>query len=306
MAKRHHSCRWDIETEAKIVAAYAEGQSMAQLDQRFEACHGSVRCVLLANGVKLRPRSASMRGKQNARKYHVNQGFFSAIDSEATAYVLGLLYADGWIRNPDGFGFSSTDRELPLLVKKALSYAGPVNSRTPTNPGKRQWELFIASRTLVADLIKCGCTPRKSLTLRFPDIPYCVVRHFIRGMWDGDGGIRKDRRGNARASLCGTNDILRGVAHYLNIESGLPVTAPHEHSRIYRLSYNGNGRAVLLREVLYQNATLFLKRKKEAFDNVETRYKGTGRQVRCKRDMAQLRRRLIGFIHTDIFAGWKD
>ena len=38
-----------------------------------------------------------------------------------------------------------------------------------------------------------GCTPRKSLTLKFPDIKIFkskdLIRHFIRGYFDGDGCI---------------------------------------------------------------------------------------------------------------------
>jgi hypothetical protein len=42
------------------------------------------------------------------------------------------------------------------------------------------------------DLIKLGCTPEKSLTLEFPNnttLPDEYLRDFIRGYFDGDGGV---------------------------------------------------------------------------------------------------------------------
>lgn len=39
-----------------------------------------------------------------------------------------------------------------------------------------------------------GITARKSLTLEFPDIPNDMLPHFIRGIFDGDGGIYVTKR----------------------------------------------------------------------------------------------------------------
>ena len=49
--------------------------------------------------------------------------------------------------------------------------------------------LAIDNATVCADLRQLGVTPRKSLTITFPEMPPDMVRHFIRGCWDGDGSV---------------------------------------------------------------------------------------------------------------------
>lgn len=59
--------------------------------------------------------------------------------------------------------------------------------------GKEYSRIQISSKTLTADLLKLGCTPRKSLTLKFPNDGIFksndLIRHFIRGYFDGDGSV---------------------------------------------------------------------------------------------------------------------
>ena len=38
--------------------------------------------------------------------------------------------------------------------------------------------------------MKLGLEPNKSLSMKFPKVPKKYQRHFIRGLWDGDGSIR--------------------------------------------------------------------------------------------------------------------
>ena len=52
---------------------------------------------------------------------------------------------------------------------------------------------MLNSPHLVETLISYGCTPRKSLTLKFPDFnifkSQSLINHFIRGYFDGDGSV---------------------------------------------------------------------------------------------------------------------
>ena len=40
--------------------------------------------------------------KKETRKYNIDDNFFSEINSESKAYILGLLYADGCVYNSQG------------------------------------------------------------------------------------------------------------------------------------------------------------------------------------------------------------
>ena len=51
------------------------------------------------------------------------------------------------------------------------------------------------AKKIFKDLIKLGVTPRKSLTLKFPTfLNEDLMRHFIRGYFDGDGCIWDGKR----------------------------------------------------------------------------------------------------------------
>lgn len=73
----------------------------------------------------------------------------------------------------------------------------------------------ITNKHLWEILNSYGCTPRKSLTLQFPEKEVFnspnLVRHFIRGYWDGDGCISYDKRKDSvvpRLSAVGTKQFL--------------------------------------------------------------------------------------------------
>ena len=74
----------------------------------------------------------------------------------------------------------------------------------------------ISNKHLWNSLNTLGCTPRKSLTLQFPDINIFsspeLVKHFIRGYFDGDGCLSyyKDSLKPA-ISLLGTPEFLLKV-----------------------------------------------------------------------------------------------
>ena len=114
---------------------------------------------------------------------------FEKIDSEEKAYWLGFLYADGYI------SFSENKIELSLAekdvhhIEKFRDFLG-INNRICYRPSVKAYRLSFRSDKCKQDLINQGCTPRKSLTLKFPtskQVPYELIRHFIRGYFDGDG-----------------------------------------------------------------------------------------------------------------------
>lgn len=51
------------------------------------------------------------------------------------------------------------------------------------------WEITICSSALADWLINIGCTPKKSLTMIFPQVPDKYLPDFLRGVVDGDGWI---------------------------------------------------------------------------------------------------------------------
>lgn len=197
-------------------------------------------------------------GLQNARKHSLNQSFFKKIDTERKAYWLGFLYADGSIHN-DGVALNLTDKESIETFIDDLDGSHPIYKKKKRKKSHRQqYEVAISSRIMVADLRRHGCHERKSHTIVPPTtVPQRLLNHFIRGLWDGDGGFC-----GQRSSVCGTLSLLKWVENYLRSQ-GMPEAKVLPHSTIHRLHYSGRVNLFRLRCILYKKATVFLSRKKE-------------------------------------------
>eukprot|EP01083_Nonionella_stella_P269665 912656_1 len=71
----------------------------------------------------------------------------------------------------------------------------------------------INDHSMARDLIALGCTPRKSLTLKWPaNMPDKFASHFVRGYFDGDGCIhyRKVRK-SCSVSFVGSHEFVESL-----------------------------------------------------------------------------------------------
>jgi len=257
----------------KAITLYESGLSTAQVAKECGyKSHVSVLNILGKNSIPTRNREQYMVGKSNARKYCLLEDFYSyGVNTEAKAYLLGLLYSDGWVSTskPTSYtvGFGSTDLELVEIVAGILEsnhHIREVKSKKASY--KRMYELRLDSKVLVSDLIALGCVQRKSHILTYPsDLGPDMDRHFIRGLWDGDGSVKHTRIAEGkpylRLSLVGAKALLEGVRSV--VETKLNVIGHIiTHGAVFRLSY-GKG-AKLLYDYLYANSTYSLSRKKNA------------------------------------------
>lgn len=188
-----------------------------------------------------------------------NHNYFKNIDTEGRAYFLGLLFADGSIESNFNswvirIGLQSQDKHILDSFKKELKYDGNLYE------SKNRFSLKISSKVLGDDLIKHGCIPKKSLILKRPStVPYNLIWHFIRGVFDGDGSLTISGRG-ARFLIYGTKDLLDYIAEVIKLELNIHSTVIKTES-IYMLSVSGNRQVTKLLEKLYNNANFYLIRK---------------------------------------------
>jgi len=190
------------------------------------------------------------RGGHNRKIF--NKDFFKNW-SHKMAYVLGLIYADGSIEDVRKSSrtcyltISSNDKSLLEQVKKALSSEHTIYSRKPRivkfNSGKsylckENFNIRIGNKVMFDDLIDLGLTPRKSLDMRFPKIPFRYFNHFLRGYFDGDGCVMiKVRKGQNAKEVRVV--FTSGCKHFLNIIS----RKLNFYLEIKNKKANGNGEA---------------------------------------------------------------
>lgn len=236
-----------------------------------------------------------MKHRQNPKtKYQVNELVFDTIN-EQSAYWLGFLYADGCVRTRKHSSHGNinakkdatigsfklkiklTDRDHLEKFRRFLDCNIPIitgRQCVVTSDGVKHFSDFCAievNRIHMAErLIELGCTPHKSFTLKFPNkIQYCFLNHFIRGVFDGDGCISKNKKTKGSVfSILGTKNLLNGIKRMLDSFTTTKGTIS-KLGKIYNLQYCKNSSIIKIREFLYSKASIFLERKHEVFHSIE-------------------------------------
>lgn len=125
----------------------------------------------------------------------VNIDFFRK-ETPELFYILGLWASDGCIyKNTLQIGL--TDHDIIAWLVETLEYKGKIKEIQNYGGFYEKTDYITStshfirfnSREICDLFAKYGIVPRKSLTMGFPDIPKEMLPHFIRGYFDGDGGI---------------------------------------------------------------------------------------------------------------------
>lgn len=135
--------------------------------------------------------------------YEVDKTFFNNINTEEKAYILGFICADGHI---DAIAYrivitlQDSDYQLLEKIREVMHSTHPIKRGIlKNNPYRRtdntilqQCSLSINGKELIRPLNDMGITGEKTYTLTSNIIKYVpedLIRHFLRGYFDGDGCI---------------------------------------------------------------------------------------------------------------------
>ncbi len=127
-------------------------------------------------------------------------------------------------------------------------------------------------------------TPRKTYTVKFSNILKSYERHFIRGVFDADGCINKARRvtrkksgktyiyNSGEFSIEGNKEFISAIQFRL-VELNLPINSiNYSGKNINRVRYGGINQLEVIFMYLYENASIFLERKKKLFNDILKNY----------------------------------
>ncbi len=225
-------------------------------------------------GINNRSKSEARLEAQKQHKlpqdfFEINESFFDSWSQEM-AYVLGLLITDGCVSKTGVVSLCINDLELLEKVKNVL---GSAHSILPSKSQPNLFRFSFARQHMVDRLFALGVTPRKSLTVKFPDIPAEYLPDFIRGVFDGDGSIFFDKRRKKsplRAKfMSSSEDFIKELARSLEL-LGMPARSIYKQKTkngwSFMFIYEHNDSATLF-QILYQSAQnrLFLERKYNKF-----------------------------------------
>lgn len=220
---------------------------------------------------------ALKRGKLPLCYHRVNERFFKTWSIEMS-YVLGLLYADGHLdKHMFSFSLASKGKNFLEYIRGLLRSDHPILRRK----NQELYVLYIGRAKMVKDLLKLGLTPKKSLIIKFPAIPTNYISHFIRGYFDGDGSLYKQKENNIyRAGIVtGSKDFILSIKGELETLAGVSSQKIHKHktSSAYFLRYQSRKDIESLFKYFYDGYTiinrLYLPRKFRKFQEAINSYK---------------------------------
>lgn len=209
-------------------------------------------------------------------KYSCNYSFFENIDNEVKAYFLGLFYADGCNLEKQksiSLGFAEKDKELLYKFMEAIESNHKIDIRNRGYKNSQDfYRVSINSPILSADLTKHGCVATKTHLLKtLPEMEESLIRHFIRGYFDGDGSVWyslvEDSKDKINLSFTGNKPFLLKLQEVLvrELEIGQPSIYIRHKERgndIGDLRYSSEQARKIL-EWMYNDCQYYSERKKE-------------------------------------------
>lgn len=219
----------------------------------------------------------------------IRHDFFKNISTELQAYLLGFYTADGSIdekRKTFRIHLSIKDSELVYLYKDIISpdarlFSVADNYKTTGRDGKEitghgSIGVDISSAILVNDLVELGIGYKKTYSdLTIPNIPENLIRHFVRGFFDGDGSIstylacEKGKKDRVRCGIqidSKTKTLLENIQLFFknnNIKFNLIYL---KRDGMYRISTSSREEIKKLYLLLYKDSYFYLSRKFNKFD----------------------------------------
>lgn len=253
----------------EIESLYKSGLSVWKIQEKTGINGQTVYRILLRLGATIRSKSESIRTRS------INEKVFEKIDTHEKAYYFGLLYSDGGIVKISptvytiGLTLHNNDIETLNNYRSFLGSDHKINERKD----KQASSLVIANKKIISDLMRHGITLRKSLTIGFPkSVSDEFMNSFILGLIDGDGSIYARERDRyltkqVTVSLVGSENLIRGVAEFLNSKLGLNIKNIKKcnNSNVYKISIEGRLQLKKLLDYLYKDFEKPMKRKKDVY-----------------------------------------
>ena len=224
-------------------------------------------------------RRHNLVGRYNySHKNYKDPEYFSLIDTEEKAYILGFIAADGHV----------SDKEIIItLSKKDVDILEKIRSSIGINKDikfyignsfnqdkKSEFARFsFGTKEMISNLRDLGFVRDKTLNFKMPPIDNSLLRHFIRGYVDGDGYFGKylHNDGYYRSSMgiCGTKEFLLDLMEVFN-SMGFSVFKKlnkrfDTENCCYTLMISGNDNVLNVLNYLYSDSKIFLDRKYKNF-----------------------------------------
>lgn len=256
--------------EKEICKLYREGYTQIEILELFKDkinVEGTIHNILLKNNIQLR--------RTGTRSVVKNHNYFENINSEKKAYFLGLLMADGCVMESSkgktiNIGLKISDKYILDEFAKEIGFTGKFyieDSKQKTKRSGFKSEGFCSirftSEKMFNDLSKYGIIPKKTGKEYISDnIPTKWLNHFVRGCFDGDGSVYFSKT-YLRIAYYGSRKICEDILKIFNNTKN----KIYNKTTVCFFSIQNKKFISNFYNYIYEDATIFLKRKKNIFDN---------------------------------------
>ena len=266
-----------LSDEIDICKKYLSGESSVKIGAEYGVCHKTIPAILQAYGID--------RTGNGVRKYNVDENYFDIIDTQNKAYILGMLYADGYNCEQKGsirLSLQCEDKDILEKIRNEMKSEKPLsfkkcNDHIASNGfcSKDMYTLDIYSAYMSRSLVRCGMKQNKSLTLEYPKcIPEELHSHFIRGYFDGDGSLHfyTNKRGYVQPTLtitstqCFCDTALSILRDSLGVGGGIYDASCH-NGITKVLTFCGINQCKSILDWIYLDANLYMSRKYNKYQN---------------------------------------
>lgn len=276
---RHHLNDVKSDEIAQICALYRQGVSTTKIGIKLNIHHKIVSEILKRNDI-------SISQSKSIRKYTINENYFDNIDTPNKAYILGLLFADGYNNEHKGeirLSLQEKDKDILEKIRSELNYNKPLSFRkcddiVASNGfiSVNMYTLDIYNIHMSKALSNLNMVQNKSLILNFPTfLDEKLYSHFIRGYFDGDGsychriapkyGDRDLITFTSTEQFCQT---IKSIINKYSLATGGGIYDASCHNGVTKvLSFSGKRQVTHLLNWLYQDAELYMQRKRVLYDN---------------------------------------
>lgn len=268
----------DPSFDAAAVSLYCSGRSLSESARTLGVSANRVRKALVRSGISRRPQSTAGR-----KPIPCNDHAFDKISTEHQAYWLGFISADGCVYrgNTIEIEIARKDREHLVKFLEFINSSKRIPDRSVRYSYKKasgeidclprlSSRASVTSKQMVSDLFRYGITERKSLVNVPWNGPEQLMRHYWRGVVDGDGSIangttKKDR--TCDVSLAGSLAVCMAFKKFIAGNIGA-CGCIVRHGKLFMFRATGNKVAEKIVRLLYINAAVSLDRKQRIADSI--------------------------------------
>lgn len=280
--------KFNDEIENKIVELYLKEKNKSSVARKMDIPRHQIDSVLKQKGVKNFPLYLSYR------RFDLKDDFLKDLNSFEQFYFLGWIASDGCIRGDRAImlGVSIEDIEIIRYFTNLIQPDRKININKRKKPRIFKKDNYncndiakidFRSKEIYQDIVKFGITPNKSLSLDFPRFAFeeKQLLWFLRGYFDGDGGIcitnNKNNKVRSRNKIyiydrvmfsiviAGARQFLTKISEILieKLDISPRIRQDKTSGKIFRLEFGGNKQVEKFLNWLYFDDNFILSRKKE-------------------------------------------